>query len=113
MDNGETYSFEFAGGSECKMHWFSDGVMYDVTIGLDNVYRENSMDAFYWKGMTTKAGFRGSWTAPDTFVTELVPLEDSNTYRQEFCFSGGKLNVKMIQVMNGAVLTNAEGAAEN
>lgn len=113
MDNGETYSFEFTGGSECKMHWFCDGIMYDVTIGLDNVYRENSMDAFYWKGMTTKAGFRGSWTASDTFMTELIPLEDNNTYRQEFRFSGSKLNAKMIQVMNGAVVTNTDGTAEN
>lgn len=113
MNNGETYSFEFTGGSEGKMHWFCDGVMYDVTIGLDNIYRENDMDAFYWKGMATKAGYRGSWTGPDTFVAELIPLEDNNTYRQEFCFSNDKLNVRMIQVMNGAVLTDAEGTAGN
>jgi len=113
MDNGETYSFEFTGGVEGKMHWFCDGVMYDVTIGLDNVYRENDMDAFYWKGMTTKAGYRGSWTGPDTFVAELIPLEDNNTYRQEFRFSNGRLNARMIQVMNGAVLTDAEGTAQS
>ena len=113
MDNKETYSFEFTGGSECKMHWFCDGVMYDVTIGLDNEYRENDMDAFYWKGMRTKAGYRGRWVGPDTFVAELVPLEDNNTYRQEFRFSDGKLNAKMIQMLNGAVVTDANGTKKN
>lgn len=112
MDNKETYSFEFTGGNECIMHWFSDGVMYDVKIGLDGLYRENNMYAFYWKGMVTKAGFRGSWTDSNTFVTDLIPLEDCNTYRQEFRFDGDKLNAKMIQVLNGAVVTNTNGTAE-
>ncbi|HYE82039.1 MAG TPA: serine hydrolase [Clostridia bacterium] len=109
MDNKETYSFEFKEGDECIMHWFCDGVMYDVKIGLDGVYRENDMDAFYWKGMTTKAGFRGRWTDGNTFVADLIPLEDCNIYRQEFRFDGDKLNAKMIQILNGAVSTNANG----
>jgi len=112
MDNKETYSFEFKDGSECIMHWFSDGVMYDAQIGLDGVYRVSDMDAFYWKGMTTKAGFRGSWTDDNTFVTDLIPLEDCNTYRQEFRFDGGKLSVKMIQVLNGAAVTDTSGTVK-
>jgi CubicO group peptidase (beta-lactamase class C family) len=112
MDNKETYSFEFKEGGEAIMHWFCDGVMYDVKIGLDGVYRENAMDAFYWKGMTTKAGFRGSWTDDNTFVTDLIPLEDSNTYRQEFRFDGDNLNAKMIQLLNGAVVTDTNGTAK-
>ena len=112
MDNKETYSFEFNDGNECIMHWFCDGVMYDVKIGLDGIYRENAMDAFYWKGMTTKAAFRGAWTDADTFAVDLVPLEDCNTYRQEFRFNGSKLNAKMMQVLNRAVTTDTNGTVK-
>lgn len=111
MDNKETYSFEFSEENECTMHWFCDGVMYDVKVGLDGIYRENDMDAFYWKGMTTKAGFRGNWTNDSTFVIDLVPLEDNNWYIQEFRFGDGKLNAKMIQVINNAVVTNTNSTA--
>lgn len=112
MDNKETYSFEFKEGSECNMTWLTEGVTYHAAVGLDGVFRENDMDAFYWKGMTTKAGLRGSWTDENTFVVDLVPLEDCHKYIMEFKFDGDKLNAKMRAVVTGATLTNATGTAK-
>jgi len=112
MDNKETYSFEFKEGNECYMHWYCDGVMYDVKIGMDGVYRVNDMDAFYWNGMTTKVGFTGRWVDENTFVTSLTPLEDCNTYMQEFRFEGDTLHAKMILVLSRAAVTDTKGTAK-
>jgi len=112
MDNKETFSFDFNDENECTMHWFTDGMMYDVKVGLDGLYRENTMEAFYWKGMTSKAGFRGSWTDSNTFAVDLLPLEDSNVYTMLFKFDGNTLHAKMILMWNGAALTDSKGTTK-
>lgn len=112
MDNGETYSFEFTDGNECSMHWFSDGIMYDVKIGLDNIYRSSDMKEFYWKNMTSKAGFRGEWSSNNTFVVDLRPLEDSNRYTMEFTFDGNSLHAVMTALVGNIEVTNTSGVYE-
>lgn len=109
MENGETYCLEFNSGNECTLHWFTDNIMYDVKVGLDNVYRSSDMKEFYWKNMVSKAGFRGSWTDSNTFIVDLRPLEDCNYYEMKFEFDGDKLHYTWKSILSGAIVTDTTG----
>jgi hypothetical protein len=62
--------------------------------------------------MITKAGLKGHWANENTFVVDLLPLEDSDSYSLEFTFNDSSLNAKMIQALTGAVVTDTNGTVK-
>lgn len=112
MDNKETFSFEFKDNNECSMHWFCDGIMYDVKIGLDDIYRNSPMKEFYGKGLDTIAGFKGSWTSDSRFFVDLKPLEDGESYTMEFNFKDDTLSYAWGATIN-SMLIKSQGSAKN
>lgn len=109
MDNKETFKFNFNKSSEAKMTWLSAGYTYNLTIGMDGVFRENDMDGLFWPGMIGKAAFRGSWTSADTFELEFIPLEGTTPQMMSFTFKENELHLVTTDNVNKVVIGDFTG----
>lgn len=114
MEDGETFRFDFNGGSECGFKWFCDGITYDTKVGLDGVYRISPMKEFYECKIDTVVGLTGSWVGNNKFVIDLKTLEDSDSYTLEFTFNDeNTMSAKMATTLNVVTTMNTKGTAAN
>jgi CubicO group peptidase (beta-lactamase class C family) len=111
MDNDETYTFEFTEDSrECLLKQFSLGYDYNLKVGMDGIYRDNIQEGIYWKGFSNPVCYRGSWINENTISVDMVPLEDSGTYRMEFTFNGKNVNLKTYDATRNEISAEANGS---
>lgn len=86
-ENGETIGIDFeTGKNTATLHWFTDGVQYDVPVGLDNSYRFSDCKNFYLKDFVSKTGFKGRWEDDSTFAVDIRPLESDCNYTLTLSF---------------------------
>ena len=111
MDDEDTYILDFTGGDEAFWTWHREGVgEYEVTIGLDNVYRVNHIETFfYYDQVDTQAAPRGHWTADNTFILDFRCLENAMSYFYEFEFDGDILHHRRTDQLNNSVLLSTTG----
>lgn len=87
-ENQEKVGIDFEKGKDtATLHWLTDGVQYDIPVGLDQVYRFSQCPDFFLKGYTSKVGFRGTWKNESTFEVEVVPVEAERRYLLTLDFS--------------------------
>jgi CubicO group peptidase (beta-lactamase class C family) len=81
VENGQTICMEFQEGqSEAILHWFVDGVQYDVPVGLDQVGRISDCQDFITPGLITPVAFTGTWEDQNTFKIYMQPLHGDASY---------------------------------
>lgn len=97
----ESFTFYFAEIQECKLCVKMYGKDYEITIGLDNIYR-------YSRGDCCK----GFWENSNTFVMDKRVLDSHSSFRYIFRFEKDRLNVKITAGPDGAEAGAAEGTAE-
>jgi len=81
VENGQTVCMDFQEGqAEAMLHWFVDGVQYDVPVGLDQIGRISDCQDFIFPGLITPVAFKGSWESEDTFKIYMQPLHGDASY---------------------------------
>jgi CubicO group peptidase (beta-lactamase class C family) len=81
VENGQTVCMDFQEGqAEAMLHWFVDGVQYDVPVGLDQVGRISDCQDFIAPGLITPVAFTGTWESEDTFEIYMQPLHGDASY---------------------------------
>jgi CubicO group peptidase (beta-lactamase class C family) len=81
VENGQTVCMDFPEGqAEAMLHWFVDGVQYDVPVGLDQVGRISDCQDFIAPNLITPVAFSGSWEGENTFKIDMQPLQGDASY---------------------------------
>jgi CubicO group peptidase (beta-lactamase class C family) len=81
VENGQTVCMDFSEGqAEAMLHWFVDGVQYDVPVGLDQVGRISDCRDFIAPDLITPVAFTGAWEGEDTFEIYMQPLHGDASY---------------------------------
>jgi len=81
IENGQTVSIDFfEGQAEAILHWFVDGVQYDVPVGMDQVGRISDCKDFLAPDLITPVTFLGTWEGKDTFKIDMQPLHGDASY---------------------------------
>ncbi len=111
LEKGETVGLEFRTGTgdalgvgnsnEATLRWLTDGIQYDVAVGLGSVYRFNDCPDFFMKGLVSKVGFRGEWKDEKTFVVEIRPLEADDSYTLSLTFENGTVKKTFVSGLTG------------
>lgn len=103
-ENDEVYGLDFTKGSDTAMlHWFTEGVQYDVPVGLDGVYRISSCPEFYGNvdGFVSQVAYRGAWKDDNTFVIDVRPLEDNAAYKLTLSFKDDQFTNSFVSSLSG------------
>lgn len=110
MDNDDSYTFNF-NGEEALWVWHRQGIgEYEVTIGLDNIYRNNRLENFLlFNQIDTDAAIRGHWEDDNTFILDVRCLENPVAYFYEFQFDGDTLHHTRTNRLNNSVYLNTTG----
>lgn len=81
VENGQKVCMDFQSGqAEATLHWFVDGVQYDVPVGLDQVGRISGWQDFIAPDLITPVAFTGTWEGQDTFRIDMEPLQGDASY---------------------------------
>lgn len=103
-ENSEVYGLDFTAGSDTAiLHWFTDGVQYDVPVGLDGLYRISSCPEFYSNvdGFVSQVAYRGTWKDESTFVIDVRPIEDNASYTLTLSFKDDQFTNSFVSNLTG------------
>jgi CubicO group peptidase (beta-lactamase class C family) len=92
LEAGEKIGLDFLEGADvATLHWFVDGIQYDVPVGLDGVYRMSDCPDFYIAGLVSSVGFRGKVVGQNSFAIDIRPVESDSVYTLTLNWEGDEM----------------------